>query len=148
MASSLPPGKTPPPDPSRAVELQAVERIRGQVLGRIAAQSTAVHKTLAAGDEGWEPFIDGIAIRVLHEDSGVLSYLLRLSPGAVLPGHRHPMNEECLVMEGELTIGDALTVSAGGYHLALAGSLHAPITSRDGAVIFLRGACPEVSHGI
>ncbi|MBC7376774.1 MAG: cupin domain-containing protein [Burkholderiaceae bacterium] len=126
----------------------SVERVRHQLLGRIAEASTPQHLTVAATEDGWEPFLDGIRCKVLHEDAGALSYLLRLAPGAVLPAHRHPQDEECLVLEGELQIGDALTVSAGGYHLARAGVLHAAITSQAGATIFLRGACPEVSHGI
>ncbi|CAN5686928.1 hypothetical protein BH11PSE7_BH11PSE7_35750 [soil metagenome] len=127
---------------------RSVERVRRQLLGRIAEASTPQHLTVQAGEQGWEPFLDGIRCKVLHEANGVLSYLLDLAPGAVLPAHRHPQDEECLVLEGDLQIGDALSLSAGGYHLARAGVLHAAITSHAGATVFLRGACPEVSHGI
>lgn len=120
-----------------------IRRVHAAVLGRIAQASTPQHLTVAAGDDGWQPFLEGIACKVLHEEGDTLSYLLRLAPGAVLPAHRHASNEECVVLEGELCIGDAVTVRAGGYHLARAGVLHAPITAPRGAVIFLRGEAPN-----
>lgn len=148
----LPPDKTDPasaghPSRTSAADGQAVERLRHKLLGRIAEASTPRHLTIHAGPEGWEPFVDGVECKVLREDAGTLSYLLRFAPGAVLPGHRHPQDEECLVLEGALKIGE-LTVGAGSYHLAHADVLHADICAPAGATIFLRGACPEVSHGI
>ena len=94
----------------------------------------------------WQPFLPGIRIKVLHEWQGVMSYLLHFSPGAVLPGHRHPHDEECVVLEGRLQIGDDLSVEAGGFHMAHRGDLHAPISSAEGAVIYLRGAVPEADQ--
>jgi anti-sigma factor ChrR (cupin superfamily) len=81
-------------------------------------------------------------MKVLHHDEGILSYLLRLAPGASLPAHRHPVDEECLVLEGEMHIGD-LVLPAGGYHLGRRGVLHDRLTSPGGALIFLRGAVPD-----
>ena len=124
-----------------------MERIRHTLLGRIAGASTSRHLTIHAGPEDWQPFIDGIAFKLLRQDAGTLSYLLRFAPGARLPGHRHPQDEECIVMQGELQIGE-LKVAAGSYHLARAGELHADISAPGGAMIFLRGACPEISHEI
>jgi hypothetical protein len=36
-------------------------------------------------------------------------------------------------------------VPAGGFHLAPAASLHAPVASRDGALILPNGAVPEAA---
>jgi hypothetical protein len=124
-----------------------MERIRRSILGRIAEASTSRHLTIDNGSEDWQPFLRGIECKLLREHSGTMSYLLRFAPGAVLPGHRHPQDEECLVLQGDLQIGE-LSIGTGGYHFALAGELHADIVAPGGAVIFLRGACPEVSHGI
>ena len=124
----------------------AVRRVRTEVLERIAHEQTPLHLTVQQGDEGWQPFLQDISMKLLYEDGNTLSYLLRLAPGAVLPAHRHVQDEECMVLEGELRIGDSLTIKAGGYHLARGGVLHAPITSAKGALIFLRGAAPESSH--
>jgi anti-sigma factor ChrR (cupin superfamily) len=81
---------------------------------------------------------------VLHHDGDTLSYLLRLEAGAALPAHRHPQDEECLVLEGEMHIGE-LVVPTGGYHLGRKGVLHDRLTSPAGALIFLRGAVPDAA---
>jgi len=120
-------------------------RIKRRVFERIATAERS-HLTVPADAPGWSHFLPGVKIKVLHESDGVMSYLLRLQPGAVIPAHRHPHDEECVVMSGELRIGDALVVTAGGFHLARKDALHAPLTTVDGATIFLRGASPRSEH--
>jgi quercetin dioxygenase-like cupin family protein len=119
-------------------------RIKHRVLERIARAETS-HKTLHAADDTWQRFIHGVDIKVLHEADGIMSYLLRLAPGAVLAPHRHPADEECVVLDGSVRIGDDLVVRAGGFHLAHKNTLHAVITSEQGATIFLRGASPHIA---
>lgn len=121
---------------------QLAARIKHRVLERIA-QFEAGHVTVQAADDRWQRFQHGVQIKVLHESGGVMSYLLRLAPGAVLAAHRHPMDEECVVLEGSLQIGNELVVAAGGFHLAHKDALHAQITTTTGATIFLRGAPPH-----
>lgn len=129
--------------PVSAVEEQ---RRRRALLLRIAADSTPLHLTHQAGEPGWQSFGEGVELKVLHEvEGGVMSYLLRLAPGAMLPPHRHPVDEECVVLEGEVQIG-ALRVGAGGYHLGRQDVLHDALRSDTGALIFLRGAAPDISH--
>ncbi|HSI60007.1 MAG TPA: cupin domain-containing protein [Ideonella sp.] len=149
------------------LDARAGARVKSALLGRIArAQGglLTVQRDTAAGDEAaatagatpsatssaegpcWQPFLPGIRIKVLHEWQGVMSYLMHFAPGAVLPGHRHPHDEECVVLEGALEIGDELVVRAGGFHMARQGDLHAPIRSPEGAVIYLRGAVPEAAQ--
>jgi len=133
---------TPAPD-----DAAAQARVRQRLLGRIAADSTPRHLTVSAADGEWRPFAPGITMKLLHRDGAVLSYLLRLAPGAALPPHRHPCDEECLVLEGEMHIGE-LVVTAGGYHLGRQGVLHDRLHSPGGALIFLRGAAPEAAHQV
>lgn len=129
----------PPVAPSRA------RTIRRRLLERVADADTS-HLTVG-GDEGeWQPFLDGVVIKVLREHDGVLSYLLRLEPGAMLPPHRHPQDEECIVLDGRLRVGSQVEIGPGGYHLAHGGALHATIGTATGATIFLRGAVPEASQ--
>ena len=125
------------------VDQAALARVKRRVLARIAESQSATHLTVRAEDGQWQPFGPGLSLKVLHEADGVMSYLLRLAPGAVLPPHRHPMDEECVVLEGALRIGD-LEVAAGGFHLGRQDVLHMPIVSEHGALIFLRGAPPEM----
>ena len=93
----------------------AVARVRSRLLRRIADDSIARHTAIPAEADGWHRFLPGIRRKVLHEAHGVMSYLLRFEPGAVLPAHRHPVDEECVVIEGSLRIGP-LQLGPGGFH--------------------------------
>jgi quercetin dioxygenase-like cupin family protein len=104
------------------------------------------HLTIATDDGEWQPFLDGVEIKVLREHEGVLSYLLRLAPGAVLLPHRHPQDEECIVLDGRLRVGSRIEIGPGSYHLAHGGALHATISTEGGATIFLRGAVPQADQ--
>lgn len=124
------------------LDAAAEARVKRRLLQRIAADSTPRHTTIAPADGEWRPFGPGVTMKVLHHDGRSLSYLLRLAPGAALPAHHHPQDEECLVLEGEMRIGD-IVIAAGGYHLGRKGVLHDRLTSPGGALIFLRGAVPD-----
>lgn len=119
--------------------------LRQRLMERVADADRS-HLTIAADQGDWQPFLDGVAIKVLREHEGALSYLLRLSPGATLPPHRHPQDEECIVLEGRLRVGTQVEIGPGGYHLAHGGALHATISTASGATVFLRGAIPAVSE--
>ena len=73
-----------------------------------------------------------------------MACLLRLAAGAAPPPHRHRIDEECVVLEGRLRIGDAIELDAGAFHLARAGSLHERVWTGAGATIDLHGAVPDV----
>jgi anti-sigma factor ChrR (cupin superfamily) len=130
------------PAPGDTLDADTQARIKRRLLRRIAEASTESHLTLADPAQGWHAFGPGVSRKVLHEAGGVMSYLLRLAPGAHLPPHRHPLDEECVVLEGAVHIG-ALRVGAGGFHMGRQGVLHERIEAPDGALIFLRGAVPE-----
>lgn len=123
----------------------ALERVRARLMKRIAADSVPHHLTLHADDGQWHRLLPGIERKVLFEQGGVMSYLLRFAPGAVLPAHRHPVDEECVVLQGTLRIGD-LVLPAGSYHRVPRDVLDADSTSDEGAVIFLRGATPQAAQ--
>eukprot|EP00042_Codosiga_hollandica_P002688 m.930072 g.930072 ORF g.930072 m.930072 type:complete len:136 (+) comp171696_c0_seq1:468-875(+) len=129
---------------SSATPAQA-RAIRRRLLERVADTEDS-HLTIPAVASGWQPYGDGVQIKVLHENEGILSYLLKFAPGARIDAHRHPVDEECLVLEGVLKVGSQTEVGPGGYHLARAGSLHAGISTETGATIFLRGAEPHVDQ--
>ena len=71
-----------------------------------------------------------------------MSYLLRMEAGSTLPNHRHPHDEECVVIEGSVRMGD-VTMGPGGYLMERKDTLHPPLTTVDGATIYLRGASPR-----
>lgn len=117
-------------------------RLRHRVLARVAGAESG-HLTVPAAGGAWQAFGRGVEIKVLHEADGLMSYLLRLAPGAVVAAHHHAHDEECVVLQGTLRIGEDVVVGAGGFHLARRGSLHAAISAPDGATIYLRGAVPH-----
>lgn len=131
--------------PSSSTTPAQARAIRRRLLERVADTDDS-HLTVPPGPAGWQPFGDGLQIKVLSEREGMLSYLLRFAPGARLEAHRHPVDEECVVLEGVLKVGSRTEVGPGGYHLARAGSLHASISTETGATIFLRGAEPNADQ--
>jgi anti-sigma factor ChrR (cupin superfamily) len=131
--------------PDAAGDAQALERVRSRLMQRIAADSVRHHVAIGADGGEWRRFLPGIERKVLHEQDGVMSYLLRFAPGAVLPAHRHPVDEECVVIEGRLRIGE-LMLGPGGFHRVRHDVLDADSTSDEGCVIYLRGASPKAEH--
>ena len=95
--------------------------------------------TVRDGEGEWRTLVPGTEIKLLmvDRDAGFQSFLLRLSPGTVLPPHDHGALEECLLLEGDMLIGDR-SYRRGDYHAALPGSRHAPISTRNGGVVFIR----------
>lgn len=138
----------PPPPEASSAEAPTQSRariIKRRLMYRVAAAENS-HISIAPEEGRWQPWLEGVGIKVLHERAGVLSYLLRLQPGATLPPHRHPLDEECLVLEGTLQVGADRPLGAGSYHLAHQGTLHTCISSPGGATLFLRGAVPHADQ--
>ena len=124
----------------------AIERVRGRLMKRVADDSTRLHDKLDANEGEWRRFLPGIDRKVLHVGAGVMSYLLKFEPGAVLPAHRHPVDEECVVIQGQLRIGHDIELGPGGFHRVDKDVLDAPSTTETGCVIYLRGAVPRLEH--
>jgi quercetin dioxygenase-like cupin family protein len=122
------------PDPLLTTKRRLLDRI---------ADADRTHLDLPPDDAAWQPFMPGVQIRRLAAAEERLSYLLRFEPGACLPAHRHPADEECIVLSGHLCVGTHTQIASGAYHLAHAGSLHPPIRAPEGATVFLRGAVPH-----
>ncbi len=116
--------------------------LRRRLLERVADADRS-HLNIDAHQGEWQPLAEGVTVKVLHARDGVLSYLMRLAPGARLRAHRHRLDEECVVLEGRLQLGSHYSVGPGGWHLAHAGALHATVEAPDGALVFLRGAVPD-----
>ncbi|CDH44717.1 cupin domain-containing protein [Candidatus Contendibacter odensensis] len=95
--------------------------------------------TVRAQEGEWRTLAPGVAVKLLlvDQDAGFQSFLLRLAPGCQLPAHDHGALEECLLLEGDMLIGDRY-YTVGDYHAALPGSQHAPLSTRNGGLVFLR----------
>ena len=100
--------------------------------------------TVRAHEGEWIPLARGSEVKILLVDKvkRERSFLLRLAPGGHVPAHDHPTTEECMVLSGDMVIGDTVFYP-GDFHAAVAGVKHPPLTSRNGGVIFIRGPIYE-----
>lgn len=116
--------------------------LKRRLMDRVADADQS-HVTIPPAGGRWQAFMPGVCIKVLREDGLTLTYLLRLDAGAAIPAHRHPADEECVVLEGSVRLGTHGVMGPGTYHLAHKGALHPAIRTDAGATLFLRGAIPE-----
>ena len=120
---------------------QPPARLWRKIEDRIEYLEPAGTKTLRAEAGRWRKVASGVEIKLLYTDkeSGARSLMMRLAPGAIYPAHDHSALEECVIVEGDMIIGD-LQLHAGDYHAVQAGTRHGEVTSQSGGVVFLRYA--------
>jgi len=110
-----------------------------ELLGGLLPFGGGSAQTVFYGDDGWQQLSSGVFKKALHSGGGMASCFYRLEPGATVPGHRHLKHEECMMLAGEVFLGDIL-LRAGEFQLAPAGSLHGEAYTDVGALLFARGA--------
>ena len=118
--------------------------LRAEVLARIRdGLPPADFLTLRVGD-GWKRLMPAVETKLLTYDTRTQtkSFLLRAGAGVSMPAHGHHGYEECLVLEGEIVIGD-LVLAAGDFHGAGAGSAHSSVSTRSGALVYLHTALAD-----
>ena len=115
--------------PERALNLRA------RILNSVQQKPTLV--TVRHQEGVWVTIAPGVSTKLLHRSATAHSFLVRLAPGAALPAHDHEGEEECLLLEGDATLGD-IHATPGDYQLAPSGTRHKTITTQDGALIFVR----------
>jgi hypothetical protein len=86
----------------------------------------------------WENFAPGIRRRLLWQAGDVAAYVAHAHEGAAVPAHAHLIDEECLMIEGELFVGDVLLCRR-DFQLAPAGLSHGIVQAARESVIYLRG---------
>lgn len=89
-------------------------------------------------DAIWQPVAPGVARRTLSESGASGSALYRLDAGARFGIHDHPQGEECYIISGDLLVGD-LDLQAGDYFMVRPQGQHGEISTRAGALLFIRG---------
>ena len=91
--------------------------------------------------EGWKTIAPGVEMKDLYTDdaSHARSFLLRMQPGSSLPEHEHSGDEECVMIEGEASLGGIL-LRAGDYHMAPKGVPHGAVSTETGALLYVRAA--------
>lgn len=94
--------------------------------------------TRPAGTGVWTEMAPGVTYTVLFEDPVARrrSLLVRALPGSNYASHFHDAgHEECLVLEGDLVMGD-LKLLPGDYHLAAKGSTHPAARTMSGCLLY------------
>ena len=121
------------PRPERA------ESIKSRVMARVRGSVKFDSLTIRSGEGEWITIAPGVKKKILsyNAEEQVQSFLLRMAPDAVIPAHDHTKDEECLMLEGDVSFGD-LRLSVGDYHLARKGSRHGPVSTEKGALAFIR----------
>jgi anti-sigma factor ChrR (cupin superfamily) len=126
-------------------ELAQADRdaMHGRILRRIEEQAPPGTATSRASDMKWVPAGPGVEVKVLRidRDRNDQTVLIRMQPGATVVGHRHTQEEECLVLEGEIFIGNH-RLGEGDMHVARPGAVHAPIRAPRGALLMIRSEMP------
>ncbi len=132
------------------IPMELAARMRDNVMRKIKQEPRSKQdglSTLLAKEGEWIEAMPGAQFKVLHDDGngldGLLSYLIKLEPGVEMKGHDHPFDEECLMLEGDLTLGD-ITLNKGDFHYARAGVTHGHVSTKNGCMAFIRGALPAV----
>lgn len=117
-------------------EAAALQRMRERVLAATSQSPDAVR----AADGEWKEFLRGVKLKVLHRDAdaGVQTALWKLQPGARVPGHAHRIDEECLVLEGHIEMGDVV-YGPGDFVFFRRDTRHTGVHTRDGALLLIRG---------
>lgn len=87
--------------------------------------------------QDWAEVHPGVLKLALCADESRVSSLYRFTPGAKCPAHTHHQDEECMVLDGEVFLGDCL-LKAGEYQLAPTGSYHGEVFSDVGCLLFVR----------
>ncbi|MEW6119791.1 MAG: cupin domain-containing protein [Pseudomonadota bacterium] len=124
---------TPPEAPSD----DAKARMREALFQRVHA--AAPDYLFVHSHEGeWVRLLRGVELKLLRQEDGQRSYLMRMAPGARIPPHEHALDEEALVLEGDATINGVLCL-AGDYHFAPRGKPHGWLSSEKGCLLFVRG---------
>lgn len=86
----------------------------------------------------WQAYGPGIMRRLLWTDGEQAAMLYQALAGAAVPHHAHLLDEECLMVDGDLFLDDLL-LRAGDYQLAPAGTEHHSVCTDNGGLLFAHG---------
>ncbi|MES2951424.1 MAG: cupin domain-containing protein [Pseudomonadota bacterium] len=93
----------------------------------------------ATDTQSWSPLRPGVLLKPLFGVGDTVSMLARLEKGGSVPTHVHPCAEECLMIEGDMFLGDVLLLE-GEYQWAPGGTSHDTLSSDVGCVVFIHGS--------
>lgn len=134
-----------------AQSLEPVERLTPpeteRIFSRVRKQvgfSDGV-ETLRAGGGDWRVLRERVHLKVLKRDdaTGLANYLVRYLPGGRVERHPQRYVEECMLVSGDLRIDD-IDMQPGDLQFAHPGCEHGPLSTINGALVFVRGILKTV----
>lgn len=132
-------------------ELSNTERdtLKRRVLARVSEPAPPGTFTVRATEAPWQQVNDLVQLRVVRKDASRnnQTVLIRMLPGASIVPHPHSQEEECLVLEGAVEIGEH-RLYEGDMHVANAGVKHPRIVSPLGALLMIRSEIPPEGFAI
>ncbi len=87
----------------------------------------------------WEnanEYFPGTKRKVLRNDNGNRTVLLKLPPGCIIPPHSHITTEQHFILEGEY-VNNGKTYSKGSFQLISPGEQHGSFESEKGALLLI-----------
>jgi predicted ChrR family anti-sigma factor len=109
-----------------------------------AAGSPGLH-TQRSSDSVWEKSdVSGVSLRVLNVDREQNQFvaMVRMAAGSSYPRHVHRGSEQCLVLEGDLHVGEEV-LGPGDYQKADAGSLHGIQFTTGGCLLLITSSLSD-----
>jgi quercetin dioxygenase-like cupin family protein len=121
--------------------------LKAKVMARAGLNMPAKRAITVKDAEGWQALTELLQIKLLFvdEQADSVSFLLKGAPGASVPAHEHSRYEECLVLEGDVQVGDEFTLGPGDFHCVGPNQPHPVLSTRHGTLVYLRTAiadCP------
>ncbi len=120
--------------------------LRSHVLAEPSAGAVPVEQVLHSPADGpWQDTaVSGVRLRILAVDRARNHFtaLVRMAPGSSYPRHVHTGPEECLVLEGDLYVGDEI-MHAGDYQHAPVGSAHALQRTEKGCLLYISSSLDD-----
>jgi ChrR Cupin-like domain len=110
-----------------------------EMLGGLLPKNHQESESIMDNESGWVEIQKGVCQKVLWTDGKVLSRFFRLEADTRIDGYQHPLDEECMVLSGDIFMGDIL-LQEGDYTLVHAGIVPLDIFSDTGVLFFIRGA--------
>ena len=134
----------PPPAPVFDRVLKEVNDRIDSLSSDAASPSLSSLRTVRRNDGEWRAMAPNVTFKVLHDDGAFASMLVHLLPGAALPPHAHPGDEECYVVRGDIWLS-GVHLQAGDFQFAGTDVIHDGIHSETGCLLHIRASSEMIA---
>jgi anti-sigma factor ChrR (cupin superfamily) len=116
--------------------------LRNRLLDRIAQpEPEHVYVKLDPDTKPWRPTpYAGVWSKRLFTDpqTKLHTFLLKMDPNSTIPSHTHEQDEQCFLLEGDVSWGNE-PIQPGGFVTGVAGKPMPPLTTRGGNLMLIIG---------